>query len=88
MRPGGRVVALGLSGAPTIPFDFDGMVVHDVDLVGVLGSVGYWPGAIALLTEGSIQTDPIVTATFPLERTREALEHLTQPGTLKVLIEP
>jgi threonine dehydrogenase-like Zn-dependent dehydrogenase len=88
VRPGGRVVALGLSGAPTIPFDFDGMVVHDIDLVGVLGSVGYWPGAIALLTDGSVRSEPIVTATFPLERTREALEHLVSPGTLKVLIEP
>ena len=30
----------------------------------------------------------VVTSTFPLERTREALEHLVSPGTLKVLIEP
>ncbi|HEX6025146.1 MAG TPA: alcohol dehydrogenase catalytic domain-containing protein [Solirubrobacter sp.] len=88
VRPGGRVVALGLSGSPTIPFDFDGMVVRDIDLVGVLGSVGYWPDAISLLTGGSVKTEPIVTGTFPLERTRDALEHLTSPGTLKVLIEP
>ncbi len=88
VRPGGRVVALGLSGAPTIPFDFDGMVVRDVDLVGVLGSVGYWPGAIELLTDGRVLAEPVVTSTFPLERTREALEHLVSPGTLKVLIEP
>jgi len=88
VRPGGRVVALGLSGAPTIPFDFDGMVVRDVDLVGVLGSVGYWPGAIQLLTDGRVLAEPVVTNTFPLERTREALEHLVSPGTLKVLIEP
>ena len=88
MRPGGTVVALGLSGSPTIPFDFDGMVVRDVDLVGVLGSVGYWPGAIQLIADGRVQTEPVVTSTFPLERTRDALEHLVSPGTLKVLIEP
>ena len=29
VRPGGTVVALGLSGAPTIPFDFDGLVVRE-----------------------------------------------------------
>ena len=63
--PAARVVALGLSGAPTIPFDFDGMVVRDVDLVGVLGSVGYWPGAIELIADGSVQTEPVVTAHVP-----------------------
>jgi threonine dehydrogenase-like Zn-dependent dehydrogenase len=88
VRPGGTVVALGLSGAPTISFDFDSLVVRDIDLVGVLGSVGYWPGAIELIADGRVQTEPIVTATFPLERTRDALEHLVSPGTLKVLIEP
>jgi threonine dehydrogenase-like Zn-dependent dehydrogenase len=88
VRPGGAVVALGLSGAPEIPFDFDSLVVRDIDLVGVLGSVGYWPGAIELIADGRVQTEPVVTASFGLERTRDALEHLVSPGTLKVLIEP
>ena len=61
VRPGGTVVALGLSGKPTIPFDFDGLVVRDVDLIGVLGSVGFWPDAIELITSGRVQTEPLVT---------------------------
>ena len=88
VRPGGIVVALGLSGSPTIPFDFDGMVVRDIDLIGVLGSVGYWPDAIELITSGRVQTEPLVTRTYPLERTREALEELARPGSLKVLVSP
>jgi L-iditol 2-dehydrogenase len=88
VRPGGTVVALGLSGSPTIPFDFDGMVVRDVDLIGVLGSVGYWPDAIELIASGRVRTDPLVTRTYPLERTREALEQLVHPGSLKVLVCP
>ena len=40
------------------------MVVRDVDLIGVLGSVGYWPGAIELIADGRVQTEPVVTATF------------------------
>jgi L-iditol 2-dehydrogenase len=88
VRPGGTVVALGLSGAPTIPFDFDGLVVRDVDLIGVLGSVGFWPDAIELITSGRVQTEPLVTGSYGLERTRDALEQLVKPGTLKVLIEP
>src|SRR4051794_35410491 len=88
VRPGGRVVALGLSGAPTIPFDFDGLVVRDVDLIGVLGSVGFWPDAIELIASGRVRTEPLVTGTYSIEHTRDALEQLVQPGTLKVLIEP
>ena len=84
VRPGGTVVALGLSGAPTIPFDFDGMVVRDIDLIGVLGSVGYWPDAIELITSGRVQTEPLVTRTYPLDHTRDALEQLVKPGSLKV----
>ena len=88
VRPGGTVVALGLSGKPTIPFDFDGLVVRDVDLIGVLGSVGFWPDAIALIASGQVETEPLVTGSYPLERTRDALEQLVKPGTLKVLIAP
>ncbi len=81
-------MALGLSGAPTIPFDFDGLVVRDVDLIGVLGSVGFWADAIELITSGRVLTEPLVTGTFGIEHTRDALEQLVKPGTLKVLIEP
>jgi len=88
VRPGGTVVAVGLSGSPQIPFDWDGLVVRDIDLIGVLGSVGFWPDAIELITSGRVQTEPVVTGTFPLDRTRDALEQLVKPGTLKVLIQP
>ncbi|HET6551124.1 MAG TPA: alcohol dehydrogenase catalytic domain-containing protein [Solirubrobacter sp.] len=88
VRPGGTVVALGLSGAPTIPFDFDGLVVRDIDLIGVLGSVGYWKSAIELIESRQVRAEPLVTRTFGLERTRDALAALAAPGTLKVLIEP
>ena len=64
VRPGGTVVALGLSGKPEIPFDWDGLVVRDIDLIGVLGSVGYWEGAIELIASGAVVTEPLVTQTF------------------------
>ena len=88
VRPGGTVVAVGLSGTPSVPFDFDGMVVRDIDLIGVLGSVGYWEPAIALISSGQVRAEPLVTRRFGLEHVRDALEALAAPGSLKVVIEP
>jgi 2-desacetyl-2-hydroxyethyl bacteriochlorophyllide A dehydrogenase len=88
VRPGGVLVAVGLCGRPAIPFDFDGVVLRDLDVRGVLGSVGQWPDAIGLIASGAVRTEPLVTATFPLERAPEAIRTLTAPGTLKVLVTP
>ncbi len=55
-------------------------MVGDIDLIGVLGSVGFWADAIDLIASGQVNTEPLVTGTFPLERTRDALEHLVTPA--------
>jgi threonine dehydrogenase-like Zn-dependent dehydrogenase len=88
VRPGGVLVAVGLCGRASIPFDFDQVVLRDLDIRGVLGSVGQWPDAIALLASGAVAAEPLVTAAFPLQQAREALDTLAAPGTLKVLVTP
>jgi threonine dehydrogenase-like Zn-dependent dehydrogenase len=88
VRPGGVLVAVGLCGHPTIPFDFDRVVLRDLAIRGVLGSVGMWPDAIGLIADGRVRAEPLVTAEFPLAEVRGALDTLTAPGTLKVLISP
>ena len=80
VRPGGTVVALGLSGAPQIPFDWDGLVVRDIDLIGVLGSVGYWEGAIELIAPGRGADRAARHRDLALEHTRDALEQLVDAG--------
>jgi threonine dehydrogenase-like Zn-dependent dehydrogenase len=79
---------LGLSGADAIGVDVDSVVVRDLAVHGVLGSPHVWPDAIELVRSGAIRTEPLVSAAYPLARAREALERLTEPGSLKVLIEP
>jgi 2-desacetyl-2-hydroxyethyl bacteriochlorophyllide A dehydrogenase len=88
VRPGGTVVVLGLSGAATVPVDMDSVVVRDLAVHGVLGSPHVWPDAIELVRAGRVRTEPLVSATFALSQAREALERLSAPGSLKVLIEP
>jgi threonine dehydrogenase-like Zn-dependent dehydrogenase len=62
--------------------------VRDIDLIGVLGSVGYWEGAIELIASGAVLTEPLVTQTFAIDQARDAIERLVDPGSLKVLVEP
>jgi 2-desacetyl-2-hydroxyethyl bacteriochlorophyllide A dehydrogenase len=86
VRPGGLVVAVGLCGAPKVPFDYDRLITHDLAVRGVLGSTGLWPDAVDLIAGGAVETGPLVTAVFGLEDTRAALEALQT--NLKVLIDP
>jgi L-iditol 2-dehydrogenase len=88
VRPGGVLVAVGLCGHPTIPFDFDRVVLRDLSVRGVLGSVGMWPDAIALIAAGRVRAEPLVTAEFPLDRVPDALASLTAAGSMKVLVTP
>jgi 2-desacetyl-2-hydroxyethyl bacteriochlorophyllide A dehydrogenase len=88
VRPGGTVVILGLSGKPEVPVDMDSVVVRDLTVHGVLGSPNVWPDTIELVRSGRIQAEPLVSATYGLDEARDALERLTEPGSLKVLIEP
>jgi L-iditol 2-dehydrogenase len=88
VRPGGTVVILGLSGKAAVPVDMDSVVVRDLAVHGVLGSPHVWPDTIELVRSGKVATSPLVSAAYGLSRAREALERLTQPGSLKVLIEP
>ena len=88
VRPCGVLVAVGLCGHPTIPFDFDRLVLRDLSVRGVLGSVGLWPDAIGLIAGGEVQAEPLVTAEFGLDRVPDALAALTAPGSMKVLVTP
>jgi 2-desacetyl-2-hydroxyethyl bacteriochlorophyllide A dehydrogenase len=86
VRPGGLVVAVGLCGAPKVPFDYDRLITHDLAVRGVLGSSGLWPEAIELITSGAVTTEPLVTAVYGIGDTEAALAALQR--NLKVLIDP
>ena len=88
VRPGGTAVVLGLSGTPTVPVDMDSVVVRDLVVHGVLGSPHVWPDTIELVRSGRVRTEPLISGVFALGAVPAALERLSEPGSLKVLIEP
>ncbi len=88
VRPGGTVVVLGLSGLPAVPVDMDSVVVRDLAVHGVLGSPHVWPDTIELVRSGRVRTEPLVSGVYALGSMADALERLSEPGSMKVLIEP
>ena len=85
VRPRGRVV-LKSTFAGDVSVDLSSLVVDEVTLTG--SRCGPFAPALRLMEAGAIQTQPLITATYPLEEGLQALEHAARPGTLKVLIKP
>jgi L-iditol 2-dehydrogenase len=74
VRPGGRVVLLGLAGeGKTLELPADRIVLSDMD---VIGSCSYptstWTRMLRLLERGVVDLDPIVTHRFPTSRFEDA----------------
>jgi 2-desacetyl-2-hydroxyethyl bacteriochlorophyllide A dehydrogenase len=74
VREGGRVVLLGIAGRDQeLALPADRIPLRDLS---ILGSVGYttaaWAEMVALLREGLVDLDPIVTHRFPLDRFEDA----------------
>lgn len=75
VREGGRVVVLGIAGRhETLALPADRIPLRDLTIIG---SVGYttaaWAHMVALLREGIVELEPIVTHRFPLDRYEDAL---------------
>jgi threonine dehydrogenase-like Zn-dependent dehydrogenase len=66
--------------------DLTPLVINEIRLVG--SRCGPFPPALRALETGVVDVRPLVSDRFALERGVEALCRATQPGVLKVLIEP
>jgi 2-desacetyl-2-hydroxyethyl bacteriochlorophyllide A dehydrogenase len=74
VRPGGRVVLLGIAGeGKTLELPADRIMLSDMD---VIGSCSYptssWTRMVRLLERGAVDLDPIVTHRFPTSRYEDA----------------
>jgi D-xylulose reductase len=86
--PGGVAVMIGI---PLVPFQHDVSLgcVKEVRIEHVFRYAHVFPRCIAMLASGSIDVAPLITETFPFERSVEAFEFAArQPeGTVKVQID-
>jgi L-iditol 2-dehydrogenase len=73
VRPGGRVVLYGVSGAGQPNILSDRIIQKDLHVVTGIGSPLLWERAIQLAAGGLIDFRSLVTHRFPLEKAQEAL---------------
>jgi threonine dehydrogenase-like Zn-dependent dehydrogenase len=87
---GGRLVLVGLTGQPEVPFALDEVVVRDQELVGSLGSPGVWPEVLETLSSTGLRPSDLVTDRFVLDDAEAAiaLMRAPTPQTGKIVILP
>ncbi|MGB3553635.1 MAG: L-idonate 5-dehydrogenase [Jannaschia sp.] len=70
MRPGGRIVQLGLGGDMTLPVQ--AMTAKELELCGSFRFHAEFHTGVSLMRKGLIDVAPLITQTFPLDRADEA----------------
>jgi L-iditol 2-dehydrogenase len=73
-RRGGTIVLVGMFSVPRFELDVLRVVRQGLDVRGVFRYANRYPVALALAAAGRVDLKSVVTHTFPLERTKEALD--------------
>jgi 2-desacetyl-2-hydroxyethyl bacteriochlorophyllide A dehydrogenase len=85
VRPGGRVVLTGLPHEPT-SVQFFWVVRREVTITGSMIYQDEFPEAMALVAERKVQTRPLLTHRFPLDRIEAAFVAHRDPSSIKVAV--
>jgi len=74
VRRGGVVVLVGMSSVLEFPIEVMDIIVREYDVRGVFRYCNAYPPALALIASGKVNVKALITHTFPLAQTKEALE--------------
>jgi L-iditol 2-dehydrogenase len=84
---GGRIIVVGVGAAGTTPVRLDLVQDREIRIEGTLMyTADDYRTAIALIAAGAVDTDEIVTGTFPLEEAAKAFAASISPEHVKVLV--
>jgi len=88
-RKGTKIVVVGVFGQDP-PTKIGLVQDHEIDMRGSLMYVNEdYPRTLELVSSGRIQTDPLVSARYPLEKIADGFKHVRERRgeTLKVLVD-
>jgi L-iditol 2-dehydrogenase len=88
VRPGGVIVLVGLSPSPIVPMNSFSIIDKEIDIRGVFRYSNTYPAALSMIRRGAVNMKALVTAEYPLERTKEALDDVAarKPGIVKAMV--
>ncbi|HEX3893506.1 MAG TPA: galactitol-1-phosphate 5-dehydrogenase [Terracidiphilus sp.] len=89
VRKGGAVTLIG-NVAPKIDLALQSVVSRQIRLQGSCASCGEYPECIAMMADGRIRVEPLVSAVAPLSEGASWFQRLydREPGLLKVVLQP
>ena len=87
-RPGGVIVVVGLPVEP-IPFDIASLATKELRIESVFRYAHQYERAIALMASGKVDLKPLITETFPFEKSIPAFERAAEgrPADVKLQIQ-
>ncbi len=87
LRPGGALVMVGMPVDP-INFDVIGAQIKEARIETVFRYANVYPRAIELIASGKVDLKPLVSATFPFEKSVEAVKRAAsgRPDDVKLQI--
>lgn len=84
---GGRIIVVGVGAAGPTPIRLDLVQDREIRIEGTLMyTADDYRSALDLIASGAIDTDAIITATYPLEHAAKAFAASLEPEHIKVLI--
>jgi L-iditol 2-dehydrogenase len=89
LRKGGQLTLVG-NIKPMIDFPLQAAVTRELTINGSCASCGEYPACLDLMARGTIQVDPLISATAPLSDGAEWFRRLKtgKQGLMKVILEP
>jgi threonine dehydrogenase-like Zn-dependent dehydrogenase len=89
VRKGGRVALVG-NVSPTVDFPLQVAVTRELTVYGSCASAGEYPECMALMADGKIDTDALLSAVAPLADGAAWFDRLyrKEPGLMKVVLKP
>lgn len=86
--PAGRVILIGM-GADRVELDLGRVQGAELWVTGTFRYANCYPTAIELLESGRVDADAVITGSYPIARTEDALLAARRdPTALKVIVEP
>lgn len=85
--PGGRIVLIGMPAEP-VRIDVVALEVKEVTVTGIFRYANVWERTINLLASGKVDLKPLISATYPFDRSVEAFDRAVEQrsGDVKVQI--